>query len=68
MYQENLMRPKEAARYLRVSVSTLARWRVAGDGPNFSKAGPRAIIYSRESLDLWLRQRTHSSTSSYCRG
>jgi len=65
MYHNKLMRPKEAARYLRISISTLARWRVEGQGPSFSKAGPRAVLYSQTSLDDWISNHTHSSTSSY---
>jgi predicted DNA-binding transcriptional regulator AlpA len=62
------MRPPEAARYLGVSVSTLARMRVRGDGPPFAKAGPRLCVYDRQNLDAWLLSRTRRSTSDHLPG
>jgi len=53
----------EAAFYLRLSSSTLAKWRLAGGiGPEFLKLG-RRVIYAKASLDLWLLSRRRSSTS-----
>ena len=52
----------EAARYARVSVSSLQRWRGQGFGPKFVKAG-RRVIYRRKDLDDWMAQRTFQSTS-----
>lgn len=65
MINNQLLRPKEAARYLRVSYSTLARWRGSGEGPKFSKAGPRVIVYERTNLDDWIASRSGSSTAAY---
>ena len=52
----------EAAEYLRLSKSSLDRWRLTGDGPKFAKAGAR-VIYKRADLDAWLDDRTYRSTS-----
>lgn len=53
-----------AARYLGVSGSTLAKWRMSGRGPKFVKAGSR-VIYDRVDLDTWLesRKRQHTAQS-----
>lgn len=48
-----LMRPAEAAEYLRTSTATLARLRRQGDGPEYSKFGVR-ILYSKNALDKFL--------------
>ncbi len=40
-----LIPPHEAARILRVSVSTLSRLRKRGEGPKFTKVAPRKIWY-----------------------
>ncbi|MBA3727111.1 MAG: helix-turn-helix domain-containing protein [Armatimonadetes bacterium] len=44
----------EAAQYLRVSRSTLAKWRKSGEGPPHHHCGPRLIIYYRQEIDAWL--------------
>jgi hypothetical protein len=44
----------EAAIYLRVSRSTLAKWRMNGSGPPFHRCGPRLVYYFRDEMDNWL--------------
>ena len=44
----------EAAQYLRVSRSTLTKWRKSGEGPPHHHCGPRLINYSRHEIDVWL--------------
>lgn len=56
------LRPLEAAEYLRTSVSTLAKLRVYGGGPEFSRIG-RAIRYPRSALDSYMASRRVRSTS-----
>ncbi len=57
------LRPPAAGEYLGgVSTSTLAKWRLAGTGPAFSKAG-RIIIYNVAWLDSYLASRRRLSTS-----
>lgn len=55
---------KEAAAYLGLHPSTLAKLRMTGDGPEFQKAG-RKVLYSTVALEAWLQSRTYSSTSQY---
>ena len=57
------MRPRDAALYLGTTESTLAKWRLRGDGPLYSKCGPRLIIYDVADMDAWLAGRKRSSTS-----
>ena len=59
------LRASEAAEYLRMAASTLAKLRCYGGGPRFAKAGPRLIIYDRADLDSWLDNRICHSTSEY---
>ena len=47
------LRPPEAAGYLRIAESTLAKLRMGRDGPAFHKLG-RAVVYDRADLDAWL--------------
>lgn len=44
----------EAAKYLRVSRSTLAKWRMRGEGPPFHRFGKRLTYYLKEEIDAWL--------------
>ncbi len=46
------LRPPEAARYLGIAESTLAKRRMGRDGPAFHKLG-RAVVYDRADLDAW---------------
>jgi len=57
------LRAPQAARYVGLSASTLAKMRLRGDGPPYAKAGPRVVVYDARDLDAWLRQRTRRSTS-----
>lgn len=57
------MRTEQAAAYVQLSPCTLAKMRVRGDGPVFSKAGPRVVLYAQDDLDNWLNERRHRSTS-----
>lgn len=61
--REKWLRPPAASEHLGgVSTSTLAKWRLAGTGPAFSKAG-RIIIYNVAWLDSYLASRRRRSTS-----
>ncbi len=57
------LRPKAAGDRTNLSPSTLAKMRMRGDGPPYSKAGPRLVIYDIEDLDQWLESRKRLSTS-----
>lgn len=57
------LRPSEAAKYLGLAVSTLAKLRVTGEGPAYSILGRRAVVYDLEELNTWAIERKRSSTS-----
>ena len=59
------LRTPNAAQYVGLAESTLAKMRMRGDGPRFSKAGPRIVLYDLRDLDEWLAERTYASTSEY---
>jgi predicted DNA-binding transcriptional regulator AlpA len=48
------LRAIEAAKYLRVSRSTLAKWRMSRTGPPFHRCGPRLVYYFQHEIDAWL--------------
>ena len=56
------MTPKEAAEYLRSSPSTLAKRRITGNSPPFTRIGS-AIRYRRVDLDIWMNGNVRRSTS-----
>jgi predicted DNA-binding transcriptional regulator AlpA len=59
-----LMRPIDAAHYLGVSESTLAKWRCrVSSGPPYVKLGTRLVAYERAELDAWMRDRSRVSTN-----
>ncbi|RCK71188.1 DNA-binding protein [Desertihabitans brevis] len=53
-----LMDSREIAAYLKVSESTLSRWRSAGQGPPFLRLGGIAR-YRVETVDAWLAGLEH---------
>ena len=59
---ENLLTPKEAARFLRLSESFLAKARMRGDGPRYRKLS-RAVRYSMSDLLAWLKACAKTSTA-----
>ena len=55
------LRSNEAASYIGLAISTLAKLRVDGTGPRYIRAG--RILYDRDDLDAWLASRKRLSTS-----
>ncbi len=56
-------RPPAAGKHLGgYSTSTLAKWRLTGFGPAYSKVG-RNIVYHVTDLDAWLASQRRLSTS-----
>jgi predicted DNA-binding transcriptional regulator AlpA len=51
---EQRMWARDAAAYLRLSRSTLAKWRMKGEGPPFHRCGRRLIYYLKGEIDAWL--------------
>ncbi|MES2905494.1 MAG: helix-turn-helix domain-containing protein [Pseudomonadota bacterium] len=63
MLYDKKMRTKQAAAYCKLSQSTLAKLRLYGGGPPYSKAG-RLVVYDIQDIDQWLDSRKRSSTSA----
>jgi excisionase family DNA binding protein len=60
--QTPLKNAQEAAGYLGLSKSTLAKLRLTGDGPHYVRLG-RRVLYDVADLDSWIAARKRSSTS-----
>lgn len=58
-----LLSPEQAANYLLLSISTLARMRIAGNGPTFIRLSKQRVGYRVSDLDKFLDGRTRTSTS-----
>ncbi len=59
---------QEAAKFLKVSVRTLQRWRTeppAGGGPRFYKLGRKRVAYRLSDLSAWAEGRAFESTSAF---
>ena len=52
-----VLRPREAARYVGLSRPTIDRWRKAGKFPKALQLGAQAIGWRRSDLDDWLNDR-----------
>jgi len=58
-----LLTPDEAAAYLKLSKSWLAKARLNGNGPPYHKLGG-CIRYSLGALQQWIKANQHISTST----
>lgn len=58
----NWLTRKEAAEYLKLGESTLAKLFVSGDGPPAIKIG-RSVRYSSSDLNQWMAAKRRRSTS-----
>jgi excisionase family DNA binding protein len=63
MTHQILLTVQQAAARLQISVDTLNRWRITGEGPPFLKYGPRLVRYDEADLAAWGRGRSRFSTS-----
>lgn len=50
------LRAAQAAGYLQVSKSTLAKWRKNNLGPPYHRCGPRIVFYYQDEIDVWLHE------------
>ncbi len=57
----DLLAIDDLASLLRVSRSLLAKWRMVGRGPRFTKVG-RRILYEGAEVSRWLEGQKRSST------
>ena len=62
VYAGGLLNNREAAEYLGLSVRTMNRYRVTGDGPPYYRLGNR-VRYVRAELDEWVTGSRRTSTS-----
>jgi predicted DNA-binding transcriptional regulator AlpA len=58
-----LLDQHEAAKFLRLTVRTLERYRVDGTGPSFCRLGRRLVRYRQGDLDQWVERARRTSTS-----
>jgi len=61
-HASNVLTPKDVARFLKVSLSWLAKARMRGDGPPYIKVG-RCIRYAEVALFQWMKSKHRLSTS-----
>lgn len=60
---ERLLTSKEAADFLRMGTSTLAKLRLHGGGPIYTKLG-KCVRYSTDDLRTWILQKRRTSTAA----
>ena len=60
--EDEWYRPKQTAAYVKSSESTLAKMRLKGNGPTYTKFG-RLVLYAKRDLDKYLAARRRHSTS-----
>ena len=61
---ERLLTPGEAANFLRLSQSWLAKARMRGDGPPYVKIG-RSVRYAEGALVQWMKSNERQSTNEH---
>lgn len=62
--QQNVLTPRQAAKYVGVSEAALRLWRSRGDGPRHFRAGAKLIRYRRADLDSWIESRLSEPRTS----
>ena len=55
---------EQVSEQLGLSISTLAKMRLSGDGPTYSKLG-RRVVYRPADIDAWVTANQFRSTSEY---
>jgi hypothetical protein len=55
--------PAEAAEYCRVSVRTLAEYRMNGSGPRYAKFSKR-VLYQVRDLDAWIEKHKRATSDA----
>ena len=63
---QTLINAEDAARYLNLSTSTLAKMRLSGNTPKYIKMG-RRVAYRQIDLEAWVDSQRFQSTSEYGR-
>jgi predicted DNA-binding transcriptional regulator AlpA len=62
-----LLEEREVSELLKISVPTLRRWRLHGEGPRFRKIGKRLVRYSREDIERWILAHTSVQSTTQAR-
>ena len=62
MQPSEYLKTADAAKFTLLSVSSLNKLRMTGEGPEYLKIG-RRVVYPRDSLEGWLRSHRRTSTS-----
>lgn len=57
------LKPADAAEFLGLKPSTLAKMRVDGTGPVYSKLGGKIVVYDPADLEEWVSRKKRTSTS-----
>lgn len=60
-----LLTEHDVARITGLSLASVRRWRLIGQGPRFLKLG-RAVRYRREDLSAWLKSRPGGGAPTGC--
>jgi predicted DNA-binding transcriptional regulator AlpA len=60
----SLLDAQKAADWTGLSTSTLAKLRLTGNGPTYSKLG-RRVVYHVGDLEAWIEAHRFKSTSEY---
>lgn len=63
--QNQIWTPKQAAAWLGLSQSTMAKQRLSGSGPVYIKLGSRRVGYREADLEEWVQSNRCRSTSEY---
>jgi len=58
----SLINDHKVAELLGISVRTVRKWRLEGEGPNYCKLG-RCVRYDPQVVDEWIASQARSSTS-----
>lgn len=56
-----LVTQEELAERLGLSIRTIERWRVTGEGPAFVRIGLRKLAYREEVIEVWIANNTFTS-------
>jgi hypothetical protein len=55
--EQSLHTPKDLAEQLKVTQNALSIWRHNGTGPNFLRISRRAIRYTDDAVQKWLKEK-----------
>jgi hypothetical protein len=59
---DRFLQPTELAKELKIPLSNLAKWRLNGGGPVFTKLG-KNVRYERADVEHWLEMQKRRTTS-----